>query len=79
MLSVAENYRRDGPNRLARRVLDAGLLGHVHAMVETNIGGSDGVLISPWRHIRESGPMALDMGGPFLDSFNYYPGDRKGG
>jgi predicted dehydrogenase len=54
VLSVAENYRRDGPNRLARRVLDAGLLGHVHAMIEVSVGGSDQVLISPWRHIRAS-------------------------
>jgi len=77
VLSVAENYRRDGPNRLARRVLDTGLLGHVHAMVETAIGGSDRVLISPWRHIREAGPMALDMGVHFLDIFNYYLGDLK--
>ena len=75
VLSTAENYRRDGPNRLARRVLDSGLLGHVHAMVETSIGGSDEVLISPWRHIRESGPMALDMGVHFLDIFNYFLGD----
>lgn len=77
VLSVAENYRRDGPNRLARRVLDAGLLGHVHAMVETSIGGSDQVLISPWRHIREAGPMALDMGVHYLDIFNYLLGDLK--
>jgi predicted dehydrogenase len=77
VLSTAENYRRDGPNRLARRVLDAGLLGHVHAMLETSIGGSDQVLISPWRHIRESGPMALDMGVHFLDIFNYLLGDLK--
>jgi predicted dehydrogenase len=77
VLSTAENYRRDGPNRLARRVLDSGLLGHVHALVETSIGGSDEVLISPWRHIRESGPMALDMGVHFLDIFNYFLGDLK--
>jgi predicted dehydrogenase len=77
VLSTAENYRRDGPNRLARRVLDSGLLEHVHAMVETSIGGSDQVLISPWRHIRESGPMALDMGVHFLDIFNYLLGDLK--
>jgi predicted dehydrogenase len=77
VLSVAENYRRDGPNRLARRVLDSGLLGHVHAMVETSIGGGDQVLITPWRHIRESGPMALDMGVHFLDVFNYFLGDLK--
>jgi predicted dehydrogenase len=77
VLSTAENYRRDGPNRLARRVLDSGLLGHVHAMLETSIGGSDQVLISPWRHIRESGPMALDMGVHFLDIFNYLLGDLE--
>jgi predicted dehydrogenase len=77
VLSTAENYRRDGPNRLARRVLDSGILGHVHAMIETSIGGSDEVLITPWRHIRESGPMALDMGVHFLDIFNYYLGDLK--
>jgi predicted dehydrogenase len=77
VLSVAENYRRDGPNRLARCVLDSGLLGHVHAMVETSIGGSDQVLITPWRHIRESGPMALDMGVHFLDIFSYFLGDLK--
>jgi len=77
VLSTAENYRRDGPNRLARRVLDSGLLGHLHAMVETSIGGSDQVLITPWRHIRESGPMALDMGVHFLDIFNYLLGDLK--
>jgi predicted dehydrogenase len=75
VLSTAENYRRDGPNRLARRVLDVGLLGHLHGMVETHIGGSDGVLISPWRSILESGSMALDMGVHFLDIFNYFLGD----
>jgi predicted dehydrogenase len=77
VLSTAENYRRDGPNRLARKVLDSGLLGHVHAMVETNIGGSDRVLISPWRSILESGSMALDMGVHYLDIFNYLLGDMK--
>ena len=44
-------------------------------MVETSIGGDDGVLISPWRHIRESGPIALDMGVHFTDIFSYFLGD----
>jgi predicted dehydrogenase len=77
VLSTAENYRRDGPNRLAKAVLDAGLLGHLHTMVETSIGGSDRVLISPWRSILESGSMALDMGVHYLDIFNYFLGDLK--
>lgn len=74
VLSTAENYRRDGPNRLAKAVLDAGLLGRVHVMVETNIGGSDRVVISPWRHLLESGSIALDMGVHYLDIFNYFHG-----
>jgi predicted dehydrogenase len=77
VLATAENYRRDGPNRLARRVLDSGLLGHLHAMIEISVGGSDQVLISPWRHILESGSMALDMGAHYLDIFNYFLGDLK--
>jgi predicted dehydrogenase len=58
-------------------VLESGLLGHLHGMVETHIGGSDAVLISPWRSILESGSMALDMGVHFLDIFNFYLGDLE--
>ena len=74
LLATAENYRRDGPNRLARAVLDAGLLGEIHLMIETNIGGDDSVLISPWRHVREAGSIALDMGVHYTDIFSYYLG-----
>jgi predicted dehydrogenase len=77
VLATAENYRRDGPNRLARQVLDSGLLGHIHAMIQMQVGGSDQVLISPWRHILESGSMALDMGVHYLDIFDYLLGDLK--
>ena len=74
VLATAENYRRDGPNRLARAVLDAGMLGTVHLMVEMNVGGDDAVLLSPWRHLRESGSIALDMGVHYTDIFSYYLG-----
>jgi predicted dehydrogenase len=74
VLATAENYRRDGPNRLARAVLDAGLLGEIHLMIESNVGGDDAVLISPWRHLRESGSIALDMGVHYADIFSYYLG-----
>ena len=77
VLAVAENYRRDGPNRLARAVLDHGLLGEVHLMVEENIGGDDAVVISPWRHRRESGSIALDMGVHYTDIFAYYHGELE--
>ena len=77
VLAVAENYRRDGPNRLARAVLDHGLLGKVHLMIEANVGGDAGVVISPWRHLRESGSIALDMGVHYTDIFSYYHGDLE--
>ena len=78
VLATAENYRRDGPNRLARAVLEHGLLGQVHLMVEHNIGGDDGVVLSPWRHLRECGSIALDMGVHYADLFRYYLGDLAG-
>jgi predicted dehydrogenase len=74
VLATAENYRRDGPNRLARAVLDSGMLGDVLLMIETNIGGDGAVLVSPWRHIREAGSIALDMGVHYADLFNYLLG-----
>ncbi len=75
LLATAENYRRDGPNRLARAVLEAGLLGQLHLMVEQSIGGSDGVIITPWRHRAEAGPIALDMGVHYSDILRYYLGE----
>ncbi len=75
LLATAENYRRDGPNRLARAVIEAGLLGHVHLMVEQSIGGSDAVIITPWRHRAETGPIALDMGVHYGDILRYYLGE----
>lgn len=77
VLATAENYRRDPPNRLARAVISSGLLGEVHIMAETNIGGDSGVILSPWRHLREFGSIALDMGVHYVDIFSYYFGDLE--
>jgi predicted dehydrogenase len=75
VLATAENYRRDSPNRLARAVLDHGLLGEIHLMTEAHVGGDDAVIVSPWRHVRESGSIALDMGVHYTDIFRYYLGE----
>jgi predicted dehydrogenase len=77
LLATAENYRRDGPNRLARAVIDQGLLGDLHLMMQTNVGGDDNVLVSPWRHVRESGSIALDMGVHYTDIFIYFLGELE--
>jgi predicted dehydrogenase len=77
VLATAENYRRDGPNRLARAVLEEGLLGELHLMLETNVGGDNGVIVSPWRHVHEAGSIALDMGVHYTDIFRYYLGELE--
>ena len=77
ILATAENYRRDSPNRLARAVIDSGMLGDIHLMIESNIGGDNGVLISPWRHLREKGSIALDMGVHYTDIFSYFLGELE--
>ncbi|MBE1607477.1 Gfo/Idh/MocA family oxidoreductase [Actinopolymorpha pittospori] len=74
VLATAENYRRGGPNRMARAVVDAGLLGRLHLMVQLMVGGSDRVLITPWRHLKQSGSIALDMGVHLTDLVEFYLG-----
>ena len=77
VLATAENYRRDAPNRLARAVIEAGMLGDLHLMMQTDVGGDHNVVISPWRHIREAGSLALDMGVHYADIFSYFLGELE--
>jgi predicted dehydrogenase len=39
VLSIAENYRRDPMNRLAKAVLDSGLIGAPHFILKIAVGG----------------------------------------
>lgn len=73
-LATGENYRRGGANRLARAVLDAGLLGTVHLMREVRIGGDSKVIISKWRHMKASGAIGLDMAIHYADIIEYLLG-----
>jgi predicted dehydrogenase len=75
VLATAENYRRGPTNRLAKAVLDAGLIGDLHLMMETRIGGSDRVIITPWRHLKERGAIGLDMGVHLTDMIQYFLGE----
>jgi predicted dehydrogenase len=74
-LATAENYRRGNGSRVARAVLDAGLIGPLHLMVDSHLGGSDRVIITPWRHDRLRGSIALDMGVHLTDMVQYLLGD----
>ena len=75
VLATAENYRRDPPNRLARAIVESGLLGDPFLMIQTSAGGSDRITITPWRHLKEKGAIGLDMGVHYGDIIQYYMGD----
>jgi predicted dehydrogenase len=75
ILATAENYRRDPPNRLAKAIIDAGLLGHIHLMMQFSAGGSDRIMITPWRHLRERGGIGVDVGVHYTDIIQYYLGE----
>jgi predicted dehydrogenase len=74
VLAVAENYRRDPMNRLAKAVIDAGLLGRVYLAVQSSSGSGGRVIITPWRHRRQSGGIVVDMGIHYADILEYLLG-----
>jgi len=75
ILATAENYRRDPPNRLAKAVIDAGLIGTPHLMLQTLVGGGNGIVITPWRHMKDKGAIGLDMAVHFTDLLRFYLGE----
>lgn len=75
ILSVAENFRRDPINRLARALLDDGAIGDRQFMMETSVTGRNSLFITPWRHMKLSGALTLDAGVHNADILQYYFGD----
>jgi len=73
-LAVAENYRRDPVNRLAKALLDAGTIGPVYLFVQSSSGSGERVIITPWRHRRQSGGIVVDMGIHYADLLEYFGG-----
>jgi predicted dehydrogenase len=80
-LAVAENYRRDPINRLAKAALDAGLIGRPFLITQSSSGGGEKVIITPWRHRKKDGGIVVDMGVHYTDLFEYFLGplDAVGG
>ena len=77
VLSVAENFRRDPINRLVKALLTDGAIGAPRLMIETSIGGRDNILITPWRHMKHTGSITLDVGVHNADILRYYMGEFK--
>lgn len=73
-LAVAENYRRDPINRLAKALLDAGFIGTPFLAVQSSSGSGESVIITPWRHLKKFCGIAVDMGVHYTDILEYYLG-----
>ncbi len=74
ILSVAENYRRDPLNRLARALLDADAIGTPRLLMQHTLGGSDQMTITVWRHEKNSSGPLLDVGVHYADIMEYFLG-----
>jgi predicted dehydrogenase len=75
VLSVAENYRRDPVNRLARALLEAGAIGTPRLLLQHSIDGGDQMLISVWRHQKDQSGLLLDVGVHYADMIEYLLGE----
>jgi predicted dehydrogenase len=75
ILSVAENFRRDPMNRLVKALIDDGAIGSPHFIMDSEIGGRDSIIITPWRHMKLTGTITLDAGVHNADILQYYFGD----
>jgi predicted dehydrogenase len=75
VLSVAENYRRDPVNRLARALLDAGAIGTPRLLIHHSIDGGDQMLISVWRHQKDQSGVLIDVGVHYADMMEYLLGE----
>jgi predicted dehydrogenase len=75
VLSVAENYRRDPVNRLARALLEAGVIGTPRLLIHHSIGGADQMLISVWRHQKDQSGVLIDVGVHYADMMEYLVGE----
>jgi predicted dehydrogenase len=73
-LSVAENYRRDPINRLAKALIDAGAIGRPFLAVQSSSGSGENVVITPWRHLKRACGIAIDMGVHYADILEYLLG-----
>jgi predicted dehydrogenase len=75
VVSVAENYRRDPVNRLARALLEAKVIGTPRLMMQQTIGGGNLMLISVWRHQKNQSGAIIDVGVHYTDMMEYLLGE----
>ena len=76
-LSIAENYRRDPMNRLAKALLDAGTIGVPHFLMKAGVGGGSALMHNTgWRALKSrAGSMIIEQGVHDADLMLYFLGD----
>jgi predicted dehydrogenase len=74
VLAVAENVRRDPNNRLARALIQDGAIGQPYLAVEHIATGESAILLTPWRHRKETGGILLDVAVHNADVMRYLLG-----
>lgn len=78
IFSVAENYRRDPINRLAKALLQAETIGTPRLFLHNSIGGGDNMIITVWRHQKNSSGLLIDIGVHYFDMIEYLLGEVVG-
>ncbi len=74
VLAVAENLRRDPVNRFAHALIRSGAIGDVRFYADLMFTGWDAIWLTPWRHMRHTGGMLLDVGVHAADILEYLAG-----
>ncbi len=62
VLNVAENFHYDPMNRIGRELVKTEAIGTPRFMVNNNVGGGAGIIVTPWRHYKRGGGLLLDVG-----------------
>jgi predicted dehydrogenase len=75
VLSVAENYRRDPINRLAKALIGAGAIGEPRFAIHHVIDGGSTMVISVWRHQKDQSGILIDVGVHYADMLEYLVGE----
>ena len=75
VLSVAENFHYDPINILGKELLEAGVIGTPRLMLQNNVGGGSGIIVTPWRHYKRGGGPLLDVGVHYTYVTEYLMGE----
>jgi predicted dehydrogenase len=75
VLSVAENYRRDPINRLAKALIDSGAIGQPRFAIHQVLDGGEQMIISVWRHQKDQSGILIDVGVHYADMLEYLLGE----